>query len=74
MLDKALVHMNSKMDVLMYLDTKGGDATVLTGCFRDDLFWGEPFLNAKSGPAPMNTEIRRTKIQTLRTSQSAGRG
>lgn len=46
MLDIALVHMNSKMDVLMYLDMKGGDAIVHTGCLRDDLFWGEPFLNA----------------------------
>ena len=45
-LDIALVHVHSKMDVLVYLDMKGGDATVLTGCFRDDLFWGEPFLNA----------------------------
>lgn len=45
-LDIALVHVHSKMDVFVNLDTKGGDATVLTGCFRDDLFWGEPFLNA----------------------------
>ena len=46
MLDIALVHTHSKMDVLMYLDTNGGDAVVHTGCFSDDLFWGEPFLNA----------------------------
>lgn len=42
--------------------------------FKDLPFFMEPFLSTQSGPGPGNTEIKKTKVQPLRTSQSDGRG